>query len=180
MRGDDLLRERIGQKPRRGIGMNAEEAAVSCFADERTKVIDRVRGEAGPVSEAAADAEHPVNLDAHAHAVHLDVKRTFLPPQRHRARRRGCAAREHVAGSILARKDSRLAVVKTPREEPRFPAQMHRSFDIGGKHRGMVLPDEKAVERNRLLHRAGKVSCFAVQIAAVVFVGCCEEQTVKA
>lgn len=52
--------------------MNAEEAAIAGLAQERLVQIDSVGGEAGPEPDAAADAEDPVQIDAHAHARVLD------------------------------------------------------------------------------------------------------------
>ena len=66
--------------------------------------------------------------------------------------RGGSVACHHASRSICSGMDARLATIEAQGQPACLPAQRHRLIYIGREHGSMMLLEQQAIERQRLVH----------------------------
>ena len=80
MGGDDFCGETVGREAGLKLSSNGNETPVTGFAEERSVIRNRTRGEAEPVIDVRGNPEDSFHLDAHAHAAGRNLEAAALAP----------------------------------------------------------------------------------------------------
>lgn len=166
--GDNLTHELVWRGAGRVFNPVSREIAVTCPADERPIVINRVGGEAGQSHEARTDTENAIHLNADADSANLDNELAKLAVERNVTAWCRCLTFKNATRRVMLSNYTETGpAVEVGGQVVGLFVYTAGFLDIAGQNGRMVALQEITVIKDRGGHPARQTSCSGILLSSL-------------